>query len=61
MSCFSNILHNSPEFKAVSGAIHENRLPAGVTGVSLIHKAHLIHSLCEEEGRRAVVIVADES
>lgn len=61
MSCFSKVLHESAEYKTISGAIHENRLPAGVTGVSLIHKAHLVHSLCEDETRRAVIIVADEA
>ena len=61
MSCFSKVLHTSAEYKSIENAIRENRLPAGVTGVSLIHKAHLVHSLCEDEGCRAVIIVADEA
>ena len=61
MSCFSKVLRASAEYKTISNAIREHRLPAGVTGVSPIHKAHLVHSLCEDEGCRAVLIVADEA
>lgn len=49
MSCFSKVLRASAEYKTISNAIREHRLPAGVTGVSPIHKAHLVHSLCEDE------------
>ena len=60
MSCFSKVLRESAEYKTLSNAIREHRLPAGVTGVSLIHKAHLVHSLCEDESCRALLIVAED-
>ena len=37
MSCFSKVLRASAEYKTISNAIREHRLPAGVTGVSPIH------------------------
>ncbi len=33
----------------------------GVTGLALIHKAHLISSLCDETGKKAIVLVPDEA
>ena len=61
MSSLSKIAEYLPEYKSLFSAVEDARLPAAVTGLSHIHKAHLIHSLCEENHRRAVVIVPDES
>lgn len=61
MSCFSQIPVSIPEYKSLFAAVEDARLPAVVTGLSHIHKAHLIHSLCEKNGRRAVVVTADEA
>ncbi len=61
MSSLSKIAEYLPEYKSLFSAVEDVRLPAAVTGLSHIHKAHLIHSLCEKNHRRAVVIVPDES
>ncbi len=61
MSSLSNIAEFLPEYKSLFSAVEDAKLPAAVTGLSHIHKAHLIHSLCEKNHRRAVVIVPDES
>lgn len=61
MSSLSNAAALLPEYKSLFSAVEDARLPAAVTGLSHIHKAHLIHALCEKNGRRAVVIVPDES
>lgn len=60
MSCFSQIPILIPEYKSLFAAVEDGRLPAAVTGLSHIHKAHLIHSLCERTGCRAVVVTPDE-
>ncbi len=49
------------EFSALDQAVKNGALPAAVTGVSGIHKANLIQSLCALNGRRAFVVAADES
>ncbi len=40
--------------------MERHNTPAAVTGVSGIHKAHLIHSLCARTGRKALVLASDE-
>lgn len=60
MKFFDNILKGVPEYKDLSRAIQLNRLPAMATGLSGIHKAHLIHSVCKENNCGALVIAADE-
>ncbi len=49
------------EYEELSRAVDSNRLPMGVLGLSHIHKAHFIHSLCAEKKRRALIITPDES
>ena len=61
MSCFSNILSASSEFKTILSNIRSTRLPMGVLGLSHIHKAHLILSLSEVLRRKSVVLTPDEA
>ena len=49
------------EFAALDRAVKDSLLPAAVTGLSAIHKANLIYSLCAVNGRRAFVVAADET
>ncbi len=60
MSCFSSSIKDLIEYSELSRAIDSRRLPMGVLGLSHIHKAHFVHSLCEEKKRKALVIVPDE-
>ena len=49
------------EYEELSRAVDRNQLPMGILGLSHIHKAHFIHSLCAEKKRRALIITHDES
>lgn len=60
MSCFSGMLASNAGFASLLRACEKNMLPAGVTGLSYLNKVHLIHSLCEENGARALIITGDE-
>lgn len=60
MSCFSGMLASNAGFASLLRACEKNMLPAGVTGLSYLNKVHLIHSLCEENGTRALIITGDE-
>ena len=61
MSCYSKLLKNSTEYNELLKAINASLLPSGVTGLPPSPKAHLIHSLCEDTSRRALVILPNES
>lgn len=61
MSCFSTIFKSSQEFQSLSQAVTSGERPTGATGLSHIHKAHLIHALCQEQGKRALIVTPDES
>lgn len=60
MSCFSGMLASNAGFASLLRACEKNMLPAGVTGLSYLNKVHLIHSLCEENKTRALIITGDE-
>ena len=60
MKFLDNILYKIPEYRELSRAIDLSRLPACVTGLSTVHKSHLIYSLCREKQAPALVIAADE-
>ena len=61
MSCYSKLLKNSTEYNELLKAINAGLLPSGVTGLPPSPKAHLIHSLCEDTSRRALVILPNEA
>ena len=60
MKFLDNIFYKIPEYRELSRAIDLSRLPACVTGLSTVHKSHLIYSLCREKQAPALVIAADE-
>lgn len=61
MNCYTEIAKLIPEFMTVANDVRKNRLPMGVTGLSHIHKAHVIASLCMGLVRRAAVVMPDEA
>lgn len=61
MSCYSKLLKNCQEFNDVLRYAQNGLAPSGVTGLPSAPKAHLVHSLCEELSRRAVVVLPDEA
>jgi transcription-repair coupling factor (superfamily II helicase) len=48
------------EFAEIRSAVCRQALPAAATGLSHIHKALLISTLCADTGRRALVVTSDE-
>ena len=60
MSGFLKALSGKIEYESVRNAIASDRLPMGIIGLSQIHKAHYITSLCEQTGRKALVVCPDE-
>lgn len=61
MNCYAEIAKKIPEFLSLAGAVRKERLPCGATGLSHIHKAHMISSMCSCLMRHALVIVPDEA
>jgi len=61
MNCYTEIAKRIPEFISLANAIRKTRLPSGVTGLSHIHKAHIIASMCMCLMKKAVVITPDEA
>ena len=60
MKFLKHVLNRLPEYRSPGPPLIKNRPPAAVTGLSGIHKAHLIASLCSQKGRKAFV-VSDEA
>lgn len=60
MSCYSKLLKNCSVYKDVLRYVQTGLAPSGVTGLPSAPKAHLIHALCEDCSRRAVVVMPDE-
>ncbi len=61
MSCYSKLLKNCTEYKDVLRYAESGLAPSGITGLPSSPKAHLIHSLCEDLSRRAIVVLPDEA
>ena len=61
MKFLKHVLNRLPEYRSLCAAIDKKQTPAAVTGLSGIHKAHLIASLCSQKGRKAFVVASDEA
>ncbi len=61
MSGFSKALEKSEQFRNISEKAAQGKFPLGLLGAAGIHKALLVHALCEEGGRRAFVVAPDEA
>ena len=53
-------LEGLDEYKKIKRAINVGEYPVYVTGLSQIHKAHIISSLMESEGTGAIIISYDD-
>ena len=60
MLFLSNAFRQLEEYAELSRSVGAKRTPAVATGLSHIHKAALIQTLCRDLDRRALVVVADE-
>ncbi|MBQ8575398.1 MAG: transcription-repair coupling factor [Clostridia bacterium] len=62
MSCFTKALKGLNEYRSIIYDLNNRRLPAGVVGLSAIHKAHVISAACEDlSPHRAIIITPDEA
>lgn len=61
MNCYTEIAKLTPEFMNLASVIKKNRLPSGVTGLSHVHKSHVIASMCMCLLKKALVITPDEA
>ena len=61
MSCFSEILKKDEEYSALYEAVKCSNSPVGAIGLPDINKLHIIHSLCEDTNKRALVLTPDEA
>ncbi len=61
MSCYSKLLKNCTEYKELLNLIENGVGPSGITGFPATPKAHLVHSLCENLSRGALVVLPDEA
>lgn len=62
MSCFTKALKSLNEYRSIIYDLNNRRLPAGVVGLSAIHKAHVISAACEDLApHRAIIITPDEA
>lgn len=61
MKFLDGVLRGVEEYRELSRSIALGRMPAMATGLSGVHKAHLIHSLCTEKNCGALVIASDEA
>ena len=61
MKFLTNAISGLKEFQELEAAVKNAALPAAVTGLSGIHKANIIYSLCVKQKRRAFVVAGDEN
>lgn len=61
MSCFSSLLDSCPEYNTLLRSVKRGSVPLGVLGLAIAPKAYLIHSLCCDTERRALVVVPEEA
>ncbi|MCR5523006.1 MAG: transcription-repair coupling factor [Clostridia bacterium] len=61
MNCFTDLAKSIPEFRTLATTIHKGRLPVGATGLSYVHKAHVITALCTGLGKKGLVLVPNEA
>ena len=61
MLCTSNAFRQLNEYSELLKSAKQNRFPAVLTGLSHIHKAVLIQTLCRDLNRRAIIVMPDEA
>lgn len=62
MSCLTQALKKMNEYRSIAYDLNNRRLPAGVVGLSPIHKAHLISAISEDfRPHRSIIITPDEA
>lgn len=60
MQFLADSFRELPAYRNLEASVKAGVLPVTVTGLSGVHKAHLIYALCSHTGRRALLLAADE-
>ena len=60
-TAFAEILTHAAAYKELQHAIEHRQTPLGVLGLSAIHRAHLVSSLCTTCSKTALVLLPDEA
>lgn len=61
MRFLDDILWKTEQYRTLERAVQKGATPVMATGLSGIHKAHVIRSMCSRLHRRALVLAADEA
>ena len=61
MRFLDDVLWGTEEYRTLENAVAKGATPAMATGLSAVHKAHLVYSVCRRLKRKALVIAADEA
>ncbi len=61
MKFLRDILFGMEEYRTLEKAVANGRTPVMATGLTAIHKAHLIYTMCSRQKRRALVLAGDEA
>ena len=61
MDCFSRVLSSCAEFDSLLNSIEKDTYPVCIVGLSHIHKAHWVSSLCQKTGKTALLLTADDA
>ena len=61
MEQIAGLIRDLKEYQTIRDSINKGITPTEVTGLSPIHRAHLIAALAEELHRQPVVICADDA
>ncbi len=61
MKFLRDVLFTSEEYRTIEKAVSSGKTPVMATGLSAIHKAHIIYSMCSRLNRRALVLASDEA
>lgn len=61
MRFLDTILENVEEYRQLCRSMEYGRFPCMATGLSAVHKAHLIHSILSRSDKNSLVLASDES
>lgn len=60
MKFLDNVIEKLPEYKSILTAVKNKPCAVAATGLTSIHKAHLIHCLSRKKSKKAFVVASDE-
>ena len=61
MRFLDNVFRETEEYKVLENAVNKGRFPCMATGLSVVHKAHLVHSMVVNSDKNALLLASDEA